>query len=211
MRKNIKHTVIIGDIVASKKVKNRKTVQAKLDELLRKINYRRKDIVSKYTITLGDEFQAVYSDANRLFEDVFRIRKELYPAHVRIAVSVGRITTTLKPKALGMDGPAFYNARETITSLKKTRKHLMISLQGKENKLFNTSVELVGVNNSKWRLSRLKVFLSLLEGKSIEKISGELKISERAVYKSIDTGALQTHKKLLEIFTSTINKQMSLA
>lgn len=59
---NVPFIVVIGDICGSKHLNNRKEIQDKLREILNKINNKYKlDIVAKFVITLGDEFQGLLS------------------------------------------------------------------------------------------------------------------------------------------------------
>ncbi len=113
--------VLIGDIISSKKIKDRSAVQKKLNNAFKKINSSNKNIISPYTITLGDEFQAVYNSADKLFKDIWQIGAALYPEQSRYSIAVGDITTKLnKAQAIGMDGPAFYFARKGLDELKQT-------------------------------------------------------------------------------------------
>ena len=50
---------LIGDIVNSRGIKSRDTFQKKLDSELKKINKENPNLLSPYTLTLGDEFQAM--------------------------------------------------------------------------------------------------------------------------------------------------------
>ena len=57
--KNI-YVAIIGDIIDSKKIKNRNEVQQKLKHVLSKINQSYDDIIAaNFIISLGDEFQGL--------------------------------------------------------------------------------------------------------------------------------------------------------
>ena len=63
--------VLIADIVESRSIPNRAVYQRKLQELLHTINSRsRQNLLSPYTITVGDEFQALYRNTYGLFSDV---------------------------------------------------------------------------------------------------------------------------------------------
>src|SRR6218665_467049 len=116
----MKYLALIGDVVDSKRLPRRAEFQVKLEKTLKNTSSRNPSLASPYTITLGDEFQAVYRNADRLFADIFTIWRDLDPAKVRFAVGVGELSTSINPKqALGMDGPAFHHARDAITALKK--------------------------------------------------------------------------------------------
>lgn len=114
--------VIIGDIVASKQIENRNEVQENLNQVLSHLNYpHRNDLLSNYTITIGDEFQVVLSEFDSVFSDIINISVNLYPVKVRFAIGIGTLSTPInEEQAIGMDGPAFYLARHGIEGLKKT-------------------------------------------------------------------------------------------
>lgn len=111
--------VLIADIADSRRLANRGQVQNRLMDALDRINRRGSPIESPYTVTLGDEFQAVFSGAAGMFEDLASIQHALHPARVRLSYGVGDITTAINLRqALQMDGPAFYGARDGLDRLK---------------------------------------------------------------------------------------------
>ena len=58
---------VIGDIVKSKSIVNRGEVQEQLKTVLNDINQKFADhLASKFTLTLGDEFQAVFRTGDHL-------------------------------------------------------------------------------------------------------------------------------------------------
>ena len=127
----MQYIALIGDIVDSKGQARRGDLQRTLAAELKRISERSKSkLASPYTITLGDEFQAVYKSADNVFLDIFSILAELAPgAEARFGIGVGELTTAINPKqALGMDGPAFHRARDAISILKKSG--YLIRLQG---------------------------------------------------------------------------------
>src|SRR5438270_579082 len=111
---------IIGDIVDSKDIARRDAFQRKLAKALTARGKEKKSgLVSPYTITLGDEFQAVYRSAHHLWTDIITLLGDIHPVQARFAIGVGELTTRINHRqALGMDGPAFHRARAAITELK---------------------------------------------------------------------------------------------
>ncbi len=204
MNTAMKYIALIGDIVGSKNLKNRDVVQDKLEGIFKQLNYRRKDITSKYTITLGDEFQALYSRADNLFSDIITIKTELMPVNVRISLAVGEMSTSIKKTAIGMDGPAYHMARRGISSLKKSKNLLMIDM-GKSSGLVESLVELGDHNMKKWTLTRYRILEMMMAGVVVREIAKNLKISERAVYKSINAGALTTYEKIFNSLSGEFN------
>lgn len=103
--------VIIADIVDSKKISARKEVQLTLKDVLIQINHDSENgILSPFTITLGDEFQAVYRCSATLIKDLFLILVKLFPVRIRFSIGFGKISTEINEhEAIGMDGPAITN------------------------------------------------------------------------------------------------------
>ena len=114
------YLALIGDICGSRKVGERAQLQETLRCVLDQLNAAHGEgLVSPFTITLGDEFQAVLSTATPVWEMIAAIQSELFPVRVRFGLGLGEIETAInREAALGMDGPAFHLAREAMDVLK---------------------------------------------------------------------------------------------
>ncbi|HEX9740343.1 MAG TPA: SatD family protein, partial [Ignavibacteriaceae bacterium] len=186
----MKKLVLIGDIVASKRIKNRKEIQKKLQNLFKSFN-NNKEIISPFTITLGDEFQAVFSKADNIFKYLWEVLFVIYPVQVRFSFGIGDITTSINTvQAIGMDGPAFYNAREGLTELKqKAFQFNLVHNDEKKIMLIKQVLFLLSHLTSGWKESRFKILSLLYDDMSVFEVAKKMKISDKAVYKNIDAGA----------------------
>src|SRR5438046_7843335 len=112
---------VIGDIVKSRKLPQRDRVQLQLAKGLKEVNtIAGRRLLSPYTLTLGDEFQAVYGHADQLFYDLWSIVYRIHPTRLRFSVAVGALSTRINRRsAVGMDGPAFHEARSGIDELRR--------------------------------------------------------------------------------------------
>ena len=196
--------VLIGDIVASRKIRDRAAVQKKLKAALRQLSGKNRNLLSPYTITLGDEFQAVFDKTDGMFADAISILTSLYPEQVRFSVGVGALDTPVnRQQAIGMDGPALYLARQGIERL-KTTDYLFTTggLTREQQDIVNHSLFLVSQQLQKWKLSRLQVFQLLQQGLSVADMTRKLDLTDKAIYKSIDQGELKViHQLFLDIET----------
>lgn len=122
----MKYIAIIGDIIGSKKLKNRGQIQEKLNDVLKYINETYcGDISAKFIITLGDEFQGLLESSEYLLDIIKYIQREMYPVRLRFGIGVGEINTNIiREAAIGADGPAYYAAREMINQLCEQEKKL---------------------------------------------------------------------------------------
>jgi len=207
----MKYLVLIGDIVSSKQISQREQTQKILSSELQRLNAGNSHIISPYTITLGDEFQVVFSRADGVFNDAMEILSALHPVKVRFSFGVGQILTQLnREQAIGMDGPAFHNARNGIEKLKNSDTLFTVEgLETPHSRLFQESLSLVSYTCKNWNQNRFRTFTSMVHKKEIQKIAGELHISDKAVYKTISEGNLHNILRLLDEITMIINENLT--
>lgn len=202
----MKYLVLIGDICDSRHVSDRGALQNTLEASLANLNQKyTQSILSPYTITLGDEFQAVLTSATDLWSMVMTIQAKLYPTRVRFGFGVGGIATRLNRQvALGMDGPAFHHAREAIDLLKEQGG--LYRIHGLPDPLLsNHALTLLSGLQEKWKQPRFRVFAHYLMDAPVEDIAIWVGVSKVAVYKNINDGMLATWKALLEAVVGEIN------
>ncbi|PVV05813.1 MAG: hypothetical protein B6D77_17860 [gamma proteobacterium symbiont of Ctena orbiculata] len=201
------YLVLIGDLVASRHSPDRKGLQHRLNALLKTLNERTPRPVSPYTLTLGDEFQAVFDQAERVFIDIIQIMVALHPDQVRFSLGLGEIATDLNPdQAMGMDGPAFYRARDGINRLKDSGD--LFHLDGAPENwvpLAEGTLRLLSQRMQKWETNRLAILHGLLIGHSVKAIAESLHVSEQAVYKNIRSGGLEVVIQVLSALAELLN------
>ena len=196
---------VIGDLIDSKKIGDRYTFQERFAKNLEDIGIWHAE--SPYTLTLGDEFQALYTDAKGLFSDLFRVRECIYPVRCRFSVAIGEVRTPINTKrAIGMDGPAFHLAREMISHLRKTGNQLsIVGLPDKINALMQPSINILWESTANWNCNRLKILRMELDQRWDEPKRYGLTISERAIDKNIREGQLRDWSRLIDASESEIN------
>ncbi len=208
----MKYLAVIADIIKSREILNREDFQLKLTNKLEQLNNSSKNIISPYTITLGDEFQSVYKSADGLLEDFYEILIELYPVKIRFSVGLDLISTNLKTNtSLGMDGPAFYKAREGIETLKNKKISLVqfFSSQTDELDLINKSLILMNSIMNNWKYNSLFIFNELLNTNQIPKIANSLEISTRGVYKTITTNNIKEFVRMHQMIENYLIKEIN--
>lgn len=196
----MRYLCVIGDVVQSRAVPERSRLQGQLQASLGRINRARRNVLlSPCTITLGDEFQAVYRDAGTLFNDFAVLMRDVYPVRVRFSVGIGELSTRVnRQRAIGMDGPAFHAARAGLIELKHSRSIFRITEAHAEVPPWvNLALDLISHESRSWKKTRLSVFHALLEGLEAKVTAREVELTAAAVYKNINSGALWTVKALL--------------
>ena len=202
---------VIGDIKDSRHLENRKEVQVHLQEILDRLNEKYKDhIVSRFLITLGDEFQGLLSGGEHILDMVNEIRMEMYPVRLRFGIGFGQITTDIKSEmALGADGPGYYRTREAIELLKEREKknrpvlaEICLRLDEKDQEkevLLNTVFDLMYVVESGWtERQRETIWDMLLYGDGQQNTARRLSISQPTVQKALAAGSYYTYENALK-------------
>lgn len=201
---------LIADIVGSRRVPDRGKLQRDLNDRLTEINKASNtSLISPYTITLGDEFQAVYKDFSSVFRDISGIVWAVFPNRIRFSLGRGILTTEINSNsATGMDGPAFYSARNQLTSLKQYGR-TVIAISGPELasiKLINKSLLLFSHEFEKWNRTAVGCFAHLLQGKTIGEIETAVGVKQRAVYKAISSKQIREYVDFFELLPQAINE-----
>ncbi len=198
---------LIGDLVASREVPRREAFQRRLARTLARTGRSARGLASPFTLTLGDEFQAVYRGADTVFADLIAILAEIHPVRARFVLGVGKLATRINPRqALGMDGPAFHQARAALMELKPQGGFLRIA--GSEPAdwvLANHVLDLLSHHVAGWSRNRLLVLAALLRGEPVRAIEAALAISRVAVYKNIRAAALDDIAGICQELTRMLN------
>ncbi|MFZ5494945.1 MAG: SatD family protein [Verrucomicrobiota bacterium] len=205
----MKYLVLIGDIVGSRGLSARAQFQRRMKGVLQALNGRRKTLASPYTLTLGDEFQAVYRDADAAFADVFAVLAEIAPVQARFALAVGEIVTPVNPtQAIGMDGPAFHRARALLEQLKAGRRLLGVDGGAGGWTLPAAALAVLSGQLAGWRENRLKLFARILAGEPAGELAKRTGITPRAVNKNIRAADLDEWKRILDEITRLLNEEL---
>ena len=202
---------VIGDMKDSRHLENRKEVQVRLQGILDRLNEKYKDeIVSRFLITLGDEFQGLLSSGKYILDMVNEIRMEMYPVRLRFGIGFGQITTDIRTEmALGADGPGYYRAREAVELLKEREKKnrsvlselclKMDETHRDKEILLNTVFDLMYVVESGWTDRQREVIWDmLLHGDGQQNTAGRLGITQSTVQKTLAAGNYYTYESALK-------------
>jgi DNA-binding CsgD family transcriptional regulator len=116
---------VIGDIVKSREfhMSEREHLQTRLKELLGFLNNKHKNaILSRFVITIGDEFQGLLARGESIPEILESIEVQIPDAQIRTGIGNGTLETELRRDAIGMDGSAWHNARRALMQAKEQNR-----------------------------------------------------------------------------------------
>lgn len=202
---------LIGDLIGSKRAPQRAALQRRLAHTLQAVSPAASALASPYTLTLGDEFQAVYHGSESVVRDVLTIMAALHPARVRFAIGVGPLATAINPdQALGMDGPAFHHARSAMEAMKRVGTTLRV--EGEPSGRWepkNHILAYVGHHMESWSGNRLAILRDRLEAIPASEMAEKLGISRVAVHKNIRIAALDDVAAMCHDLTAALQEALT--
>ena len=200
------YLALIADVIDSKMVQERLDLQKQVEKTLQKMNELFGDyLASRFTLTLGDEFQALLKVDAPVFQIIDTLRSELTPTQLRFGIGLGEIVTAIDPlQSVGADGPAYWNARAAINFVHQKNDYGNTQIYfstGKENQDFfvNALIASGEAIRSGWRDSQEEILLNLLkrsvysESFSQQDLAQSLAINPSALSKRLKSSSIRVY------------------
>ena len=200
------YLALIADVIDSKMVQERLDLQKQVEKTLQKMNGLFADyLASCFTLTLGDEFQALLEVDAPVFQIIDTLRSELNPTQLRFGIGLGEIVTAIDPlQSVGADGPAYWNARAAINFVHQKNDYGNTQIyfsSGKENQDFfvNALIASGEAIRSGWRESQEEILLDLLkryvysESFSQQDLAQSLAINPSALSKRLKSSSIRVY------------------
>ena len=200
------YLALIADVIDSKMVQERLDLQKQVEKTLQKMNELFGDyLASRFTLTLGDEFQALLKVDAPIFQIIDTLRSELIPTQLRFGIGLGEIVTAIDPlQSVGADGPAYWNARAAINFVHQKNDYGNTQIyfsSGKENQDFfvNALIASGEAIRSGWRDSQEEILLNLLkrsvysESFSQQDLAQSLAINPSALSKRLKSSSIRVY------------------
>ncbi|CAM4078741.1 DNA-binding protein [Streptococcus penaeicida] len=218
------YLALIGDLIQSKQLANRNQAQEQFHQVLEKINQQYENcLVSNLSLTLGDEFQGLFTLEAPIFQIIDQINHEMADFSIRFGLGLGDILTAINPQiSIGADGPAYWKAREAINYIhqKNDYGHTQIAIrtgQEPEEDILNSLLSAGEAIKSSWRASQLDVFHALIEANYFDEqfdqgeIAKRLNLSPSALSKRLKSSNikvyLRTRQSALQLIQEKTGKE----
>ena len=200
------YLALIADVIDSKMVQERFDLQKQLEKTLQTMNELFGEfLASSFTLTLGDEFQALLKVDAPVFQMIDTLRSLLTPTQLRFGIGLGEIVTDIDPlQSIGADGPAYWNARAAINLVHQKNDYgntQIYFLSGKEKQDFfvNALIASGEAIRSGWRGSQEEILLDLLkksvysETFSQQELAQSLAIQPSALSKRLKSSSIRVY------------------
>jgi len=202
------YLVLIGDIVASKAIRNRSQFQNQFEAVLEQASRQYQNImISPLTLTIGDEFQAVFGGTENLFQLIAFVEQQMPSVAFRYGFGLGSIVTEINTqRAIGMDGPAFHFARQAVELARKQEKsHYFTCEDAQVQERLNILLSWIDLTMKRWSDQRKGIFYFYRQKMKQRAIAEKMNLSQPAVSQNINDESFA----LLERTQQLVEKEWS--
>jgi hypothetical protein len=184
-----RYVAFIADMVGSRRMvaSRRRVLQRQFAGLVAGLNRDyRKEIASRFVITLGDEFQGLLNSAARIPDLIWRLEQDFPLCEFRVGIGLGTLDTELQKYAINIDGPALHTARAAIEYARKARVLGGVFRGfGDLDDILNGMAMLLRFHRSRWTQSQRNIAGLLRGGMSQTEVAYELGIKKQVVSKQV--------------------------
>jgi len=181
--------VVQGDVIDSRKIRDRDDFQRKLEYACNFVNKNfEDDIHGNFKIIKGiDEIEGVLKKISGIYKIITEIQKSVSPHKIRFIVVYGDIDTAVDSKNVEkMDGPAIHKAADRIMKLKKSNFLFDIDT-GNDiiDPLLRGQVNLLLFYKARWTKREKQIAEDYIECKKQVLVADKLSITQQAVSDSL--------------------------
>ena len=183
---------VIADMVKSREVPStqRAPVQQRFKSLIDDLNKKyHRNLLSRFVITLGDEFQGLLVSATPLPDIFWDLENKFSDRELRVGVGFGVLHTPAPRYAINVDGPALHNARQAISSAKeKLALGVVFFGFGKAlDQILNGVARILWFHRSRLTTQQHKTIDLLRQGLSQSEVAERLTVSRQAISKQVNS------------------------
>lgn len=201
---------IVGEVLPSKEMEERKKQQKKLHSVLEKINQDHdEDISAKFIPTIENEFQGLVCKGGNLMKLLLEIKNELYPYKVRFGIGIGEIESDFQSEnAITISGPGYEKARESLkilqnrdTKKQKTFTDIHLEIVGEQNErvhLMNTIFSLLTTLESSWSNRQREIIYNMLKYQDTQSTAAKrFGVTQSTIQKTLTAGKYYAYEEAL--------------
>lgn len=201
------YIAIIGNIIHSKQVSQRSNTIEVLKQQLNSINYSfSQNLASPFTLTKGDEFQALCKPNPHIFLMIDQIQLAFRDQlEIKFGIGLGKILTAIDPKqSIGVDGPAYWEAQKAIKVIQDKDDYgsslVAFSSEYKQiDRVINPLLTSSDFIKATWNSSQTDLFEFLISNKIYQEefkqkpIAEKMKLSQSAFTKRLKSSGIKLY------------------
>lgn len=180
---------LIADMVESRSLtrSQRPRIQRQFSELVEGLNRKySSELLSRFVITLGDEFQGLLHRSAQIPAMIWDIEQEFSSRIIRVGFGFGVLHTPVPEIAINVDGPVLHNARAAIIQAKKQERlgGVFVGFP-KTDEVLNGLAGILWFHRSRWTPQQRRIVNMLQKELSQSDLAEKLGVSRQAISKHV--------------------------
>jgi hypothetical protein len=207
------HFILMGDIVGSSEYEAEELRKEFLQLISLCNKSLEKQILSPYTVTLGDEFQGIAKSLPAVLETLFFLEETSLQKHllfkIRYVTVQGRIDTPLnRDKAYTMMGPGLTLARKILTDKKRGVPRFRFVLKDKYlmNQINRLFLVIDGLTE-KWNIDDAQLILNMLADTNNENVGKKQDKNRTQIWKRRKNLMIEEYRALKKAIFQMVQLQ----
>jgi hypothetical protein len=207
-----KQYILMGDVVSSKDYDSN-TLQKQLRTLTDHCNETLKEeLLSPYTITLGDEFQGIPDSLKTSIKTLFFYEEECLQLSLdfklHYVIHFGEIETEINPDiAYEMMGPGLTRARELLSTKKRDRKRFQFLLENETLSLqLNRLFEVLDSIIQSWKQDDFSLILDMIHNENNAEVGEKHGKNRDQIWKRRKTLMIHEYNLLKQVIFTQIHQ-----
>ena len=212
MKKQNHYYILMGDVVSSSD-KNAIKLRKSLKSVVESCNSQlQSEILSPFTITLGDEFQGISKSLKSAVKTLFYFEEQCLREEsdfkLHYVLHFGRIDTEINLKiAYEMMGPGLTKARELLSSKKRDRRRFEFDLGDKEETgQFNRLFEVLDAIILSWKKEDYSLILDMIANDNNQEVGDKHDKNRDQIWKRRKTLMIKEYNLLKEFILNYISE-----
>ncbi|MDR9416268.1 MAG: SatD family protein [Gracilimonas sp.] len=207
-----KQYILMGDVVSSKDYDSN-TLQKQLRTLTDHCNETLKEeLLSPYTITLGDEFQGIPDSLKTSIKTLFFYEEQCLRLSLdfklHYVIHFGKIETEINPDiAYEMMGPGLTRARELLSTKKRDRKRFQFLLENETLSLqLNRLFEVLDSIIQSWKQDDFSLILDMIHNENNAEVGEKHGKNRDQIWKRRKTLMIHEYNLLKQVIFTQIHQ-----
>lgn len=192
---------IVGEVIASKDMEERRKQQRKLNTILNNINMEYDENISaKFMPTIKNEFQGLLCNGKQFMKLLLEIKNKMYPDKVRFGIGIGEIEADFQSEnSITVSGEGYEKSREALKILQnrdnkkqKAFTDIYLEIAGEQNErvhLINTIFTLLSTLETSWSDRQREIIYNMIKYQDTQTtVAKRLGVTQSTIQKTLIAG-----------------------
>lgn len=195
----------IGDLVGSRKMDDRSSVQERLRQAINQVNEElAESLAAPIKLTGGDEWKVLVDNSPRVVDAIDRMSDTVHPAQARWGIGWGKLDTPLSRDVGALDGPCFHHARAAIEKAATERSWVRVKgFSPLHNEVLTALFDTLGALRASWTDHQVD-YIRAVRGRTQKEAAQKLGISRTGVVKGLGRANYTEYRRGLDALRSLL-------